>query len=85
MAITKQHYRLPFAGKPAALERAGLFLFAPSVELKLAGTSVRTQFVNEGQESLFKRIETGRKERKPPSQAIADEVLALIPQGPGKN
>jgi hypothetical protein len=53
----KDFYRNPFSGRKTPLQMGGLFLFSPSVDMKLTGHPMRQLFAEMGQESLYKRVQ----------------------------
>lgn len=72
-------YHNPFPGKPAPLPMSGIFLFGPEVDLKLGGLTMRTLFIEEGRESLFKRIERTVKLKQEPTPALMHDLLGWLP------
>ena len=86
----KQKYIRPFSGTPAPLTIPGLFLFAPDVDMKLTGKTMRGAFTDMGKESLFKRMMamqhdeslTGQETLAPPAQNTLRELLGVLPDTP---
>lgn len=58
---TKTRFINPFDGRAKALELSGLFLFDPTVEMKLSGNPLRALYVEMEKESLYKRLERAAK------------------------
>lgn len=75
----KTRFINPFGGKAKAIELSGLFLFDPTVDMKLEGYPVRGLYVEMGKESLYKRLERSAKMKLPWSQRLADDVIQLLP------
>lgn len=61
----------------------GLFLLSPEVDMKLIGKTMRGVFVDQGKESLFKRIERLKHEEDPAAaKGVLTELLAMLPSSP---
>ncbi len=69
----------PFPGKPAPLQLSGLFLFDPSVILKLSGYPFRSLMAELGGEALYKRYERFIKGAHPASVSMFHDLLDKIP------
>lgn len=76
---SKPKFINPFGGRAKALELSGLFLFDPTVELKLGGHPLRSLYVEMEKESLYKSLERSAKLRIPWSQRLSNDVIALLP------
>lgn len=71
-------FNSPFQGKPTPLELSGLFLFSPTVHLKVLGLSMSGLFAEMGQESLYKRFDQVKKSTRPISSGLIDGLIDLI-------
>ncbi len=69
----------PFPGKPAALPLSGLFLFDPSVSLKLAGHPLRSLIAEIGDESLYKRFERTMRGTQAANISLVRDLLGRLP------
>ena len=69
----------PFPGKPVALPLSGLFLFDPSVSLKLAGHPLRGLITELGDESLYKRFERTMKGAQAANIGLIRDLLGRLP------
>lgn len=76
---TKTRFINPFEGRTKALELSGLFLFDPTVEMKLGGSPLRSLYVEMGKESLYKSLERSAKLKTPWSARLSDELVGLLP------
>jgi len=76
---TKTRFINPFDGRAKALELSGLFLFDPTVEMKLGGSPLRSLYVEMGKESLYKSLERSAKLKTPWSARLSDELVGLLP------
>lgn len=76
---SKTRFINPFDGRAKALELSGLFLFDPTVELKLGGNPLRSLYVEMDKESLYKSLERSAKLKMPWSQRLSDDVIKLLP------
>lgn len=62
-----------------ALELSGLFLFDPTVEMKLGGNPLRALYVEMERESLYKCLERSAGLNIPWSERLVDELIELLP------
>lgn len=76
---TRTRFINPLEGRAKPLELSGLFLFDPTVEMKLAGTPLRSLYVEMGKESLYKSLERSAKLKTPWSARLSDELSKLLP------
>jgi hypothetical protein len=76
----KTSYPNPLPGKPVPLELSGLFLWDPSISLKLMGLSLSSLFKEQGKESLYKRIVDVKKGKRAAEPNFIKELLAALPQ-----
>lgn len=76
---SKTRFVNPFNGRAKALELSGLFLFDPTVELKLGGNPLRSLYVEMDKESLYKSLERSIKLKMPWSQRLSETVIELLP------
>lgn len=67
------------------MAKSGPFLLSPEVDLKLLGSSMRGIFIENGWESLFKRIERLKNTKKELPPALIKDLLTLLPASPWKN
>ena len=76
-------YLNPFEGRKTPIHLSGLFLFDPDVAMRIQGLSVRTTFIEIGQESLYKSLErAGRLGRA--TQKLKNRLIALLPGATAK-
>lgn len=62
---------------------SGLFLLSPEVDMKLIGKTMRGVFVDQGKESLFKRLERLKHEDDPAAaKGVLTELLTMLPGNP---
>lgn len=62
---------------------SGLFLLSPEIDMKLIGKTMRGAFVDQGKESLFKRIERLKHEEdQAAAKGVLTELLAVLPGTP---
>lgn len=74
----RPRYLNPFDGRKKPINLSGLFLFDPEVAMRLRGQSVRTTFIEMGEESLFKGLErVGRTGQV--TKALRGLFLDLLP------
>lgn len=79
----RPRYLNPFEGRKKPIQLSGLFLFDPEVPMRLRGQSVRTSFIDMGEESLYKALErAGRMGRA--TKSLRDRLIALLPPTTGK-
>lgn len=79
----RPRYLNPFEGRKKPIQLSGLFLFDPEVPMRLRGQSVRTSFIEMGEESLYKGLErAGRMGRA--TKSLRDRLIALLPPTTGK-
>lgn len=76
---SKTRFINPFEGRAKPSELSGLFLFDPAVEMKLAGTPLRSLYVEMGKESLYKSLDRSAKLKIPWSARLSDELVGLLP------
>lgn len=69
----------PFDGRAKALELSGLFLFDPTVEMKLGGNPLSKLFAEMDKESLYKRLKRSEKLNIPWSQRLSNDVIEVLP------
>jgi hypothetical protein len=70
----------PFQGRAKALELSGLFLFDPTVEMKLGGTPLRALYSEMNKESLYKCLERSKKLNLPWTDRLTNELVELLPE-----
>lgn len=76
-------YLNPFEGRKTPIHLSGLFLFDPDVAMRIQGLSVRSIFIEIGQESLYKSLErAGRVGRA--TQTLKNRLITLFPGATGK-
>lgn len=79
----RPRYLNPFEGRKKLIHLSGLFLFDPEVLMRLRGQSVRTTFIEMGEESLYKGLErAGRMGQA--TKALRDRLISLLPPTTGK-
>jgi hypothetical protein len=76
---SKTRFINPFGGRAKALELSGLFLFDPTVEMKLGGNPLRALYVEMEKESLYKCLERSARLNIPWSERLANELIELLP------
>ena len=76
-------YLNPFEGRKTPIHLSGLFLFDPDVAMRIQGLSVRSIFIEIGQESLYKSLDrAGRLGRA--TQTLKNRLITLFPGATGK-
>lgn len=82
-SLCRPTYLNPFEGRRKPIHLSGLFLFDPDVSMRLQGSSVRTAFIDMGEESLYKGLErAGQLGRV--TQSLKERLLLLLPGLTGK-
>jgi hypothetical protein len=76
--IANNRFNSPFQGKPTSLELSGLFLFSPTVDLKVLGSSMSGLFAELGQGSLYKRFDQVKRGVRPISPGLINDFIDLI-------
>lgn len=80
--MQKRPYNNPFQGKKAPLPLSGLFLFDPSVDMKLQGHPMRKIFTEMGKESLFKRVEKAQPEESLSNKVLLNDLIGSFFDAP---
>jgi len=73
-----QYYN-PIQGKPAPIELSGLFLFSPSSEVKISGSSFSGLFADMGEASLYKMYDQTMKGKRQPGPELISKISAILP------
>lgn len=76
-------YLNPFEGRKKPIHLSGLFLFDPDVAMRIQGISVRTTFIEMGQESLYKVLERASRLGRA-TKTLKERLIALLPGATGK-
>lgn len=76
-------YLNPFEGRKTPIHLSGLFLFDPDVAMRIQGLSVRTTFIEMGQESLYKSLVRASRLGRA-TQALKNRLVTLFPGATGK-
>ncbi len=74
----RPRYLNPFEGRKKPINLSCLFLFHPDVAMRLRGRSVRTTYIEMGEESLFKGLERAGRTGQV-TKALRDRLLDLLP------
>jgi hypothetical protein len=75
----KSRFINPFQGRAKPLELSGMFLFDPTVEMKLGGTPLRALYSEMNKESLYKCLERSNKLSIPWTDRLTNELVELLP------
>jgi len=75
----KSRFINPFQGRAKPLELSGMFLFDPTVEMKLGGTPLRTLYSEMNKESLYKCLERSNKLNIAWTDRLTNELVELLP------
>jgi len=76
-------YLNPFEGRKTPIHLSGLFLFDPDVAMRIQGLSVRSIFIEIGQESLYKSLERASRVGRA-TQTLKNRLITLFPGATGK-
>jgi hypothetical protein len=76
--LANTRFNSPFQGKPTPLELSGLFLFSPTVHLKVLGLSMSGLFAEMERMSLYKRLDQAMKGIRPISLGLTDDLINQI-------
>jgi hypothetical protein len=82
-ALRRPRYLNPFEGRKKLIQLSGLFLFDPEVAMRLQGWSVRTAFIEMGEESLYKGLERAARLGRA-TKSLRDRLIVLLPETTGK-
>jgi hypothetical protein len=76
-------YLNPFEGRKKPIHLSGLFLFDPDVAMRLQGRSLRTTFIEMGEESFYKGLERAAQLGRA-TQSLKDRLIDSLPGATGK-